>query len=191
MTMFYLLAAIVGVGLLALPVLTGGHDATDGADGLHADHAHPHGEAASLLLGIFSLRNLTFFLAAFGVAGLLLTWAKAGGTLTLLLAVALGTGALALAHSVFSWLGRNDAATAIPADSDFAGALARVTLPIAGEGAGQIASLIGGREVYLTARLADGTHAPLRIGQEVIVMSTRDGVALVAAAAALDLPPST
>ncbi|HRP07812.1 MAG TPA: hypothetical protein PLL69_04930, partial [Gemmatimonadales bacterium] len=124
-------------------------------------------------------RNLTFFLAAFGATGLLLGWLGVGSITTFVLALATGLISFAAVHAVFTWLRRSDSAVEVFGDRDLEGALGRVTWPISAGTRGQIACSIGGRELYVTAELADGVDGLLGTGQEIIVLSTRNGVAAV------------
>jgi membrane protein implicated in regulation of membrane protease activity len=193
-TAAYLLAAILGVGLLLFSSFGGGEHGSDGGDVSDLGDGHSGGEAAEashVLIGLFNVRNFTFFLAAFGTTGLLLTALDAGSTRTPLLATVLGLVGFALSHAVFTWLRRSDASVEAPADRDFEGSLGRVVLPVTSEGRGQIACMIAGRESYLTATLADGVTQPLVIGQEVIIVSSSNGIAHVMPATSLELPSPT
>jgi hypothetical protein len=198
-TAAYLLATILGVGLLLFSSFGGGDSAGDGGDvtDLAGDGAGGHdldggaGGASHVLIGLFSIRNITFFLAAFGSTGLLLTALDAGATRTAVLATLLGLTGLGLSHAVFTWLRRSDASVEAPGDRDFEGALGRIVLPVSSESRGQVACVIGGRECYLTAALADGVDQPLTIGQEVIIVASHNGVVRVMPASSLDLPSST
>ena len=206
MTSAYLLATILGVGLLLFSSLGGGVHGTDGGDvsdlsgggdvgdadtGSDASDASGASGASHILIGLFNVRNLTFFLAAFGSTGLLLTTIDANSSRTPVLATALGLIGFGLSHAVFTWLRRSDASVEAPGDRDFEGSLGRVVLPISADGRGQIACITAGRESYLTAALAEGVHATLRIGEEVIIVSASDGVVRVMPATTLDLPPTT
>ena len=171
MTSVYLLSAILGLGLLIFSTLSGG--------------------ASHFLLGLFGTRNLTFLLAAFGATGLLLTLFRVDRAITLVLAMGLGVVSMGLAHGVFTWLRRTDSAVEVLGDDDFQGELARVVLPIGTGSQGQVACVIAGREVYLTAVLAGEVEGPLAIGREVIILSTAQGVAAVMPATQLEIPPST
>jgi hypothetical protein len=195
-TAAYLLATILGVGLLLFSSFGGDGGGSDGGDvtDLTGDGAGGHdmdggaGGASHVLIGLFSIRNITFFLAAFGATGLLLTAMDAGSTRTAMLATLMGLTALGLSHAVFTWLRRSDASVEAPGDADFAGALGRIVLPVAPGSRGQVACVIAGRECYLTAALADGVEQPLLVGQEVIIVASHDGVVHVMPATSLELP---
>lgn len=193
----YLLSAILGVGLLVFSSLGGGDQGADfdtGVDGLDTDADlgdTGDGGAGQILLGLFSTRNLTFFLAAFGAAGLLLHWLGVAPGATAVVAAGLGSVAMGLPHAVFTWLKRTDAAVEIFGDADFTGLLARVVLPISGTERGQIACTIAGREMYLTAQLDAGAPSTLQVGDEVIILHADDGIATVITASQIDQLPST
>lgn len=190
MTSVYLLCTIIGLGLLLFSTLGGGDDGADASDAGDFGDGDTGG-ASHLLLGLFSTRNLTFLLAAFGVTGLLLTAFGAAPVIVMGTAAALGIVSMGLAHTVFTWLRRTDSSVDILGDDDFHGALARVVLPISAESPGQIACVIAAREVYLTAVLGGEVNDPLAIGQEVIILSASHGVASVMPATQLETPPPT
>ncbi len=189
LTSIYLIAAILGVGLIVISSLGIGDTDADAPD---TDISHGGGSGSlDLLLGLFSTRNLTFFLAAFGSVGLALTALGFGRITALVTSLALGATAFITVHAVFGWLKRTDASTSALDDNDFDGTLARVVIPVTTGQRGQIACLIAGQEQYLTATLADGVEGPLTAGQEVIILSTRGGVASILPAGNDLLPPSS
>lgn len=183
----YLLSAILGVGLIVFSSFGGGETDTD--LGIEGDAWH--GGAGQILLGLFSTRNLTYFLAAFGAAGLILTSLDVAAGSTALVAGSLGVVSMGLSHTVFTWLKRTDSALNVFGDADFSGMLARVVLPVSATERGQIACNVAGREMYLTARLDANGPATLQVGDEVIILHADDGVATVIAATQIDQLPST
>lgn len=172
---FYVFAAIVGVGLLAFSFgddgTDAGHDVDAGAG--HAGAAH----AGDIFFGFFRPRNLIFFLAAFGVTGMLLNLTGAGAFATAVSAGAMGLGAMALTHGVFRWLRRNESAVDVVGDRLLEGSMARVVLPVAQDSRGRIACSVGGREVHVVARLAPGVEEAIEAGREVVVVRMADGEA--------------
>jgi len=183
----YLLSAILGVGLILFSSFGGGETDTD----LEIDGDAWHGGAGQILLGLFSTRNLTYFLAAFGAAGLILTYLGVAASSTALVAGSLGVVSMGLSHAVFTWLKRTDAALNVFGDADFSGMLARVVLPVNSTDRGQIACIVAGREMYLTARLDPNATSGLQVGDEVIILHADGGVATVIAATQIDQLPST
>lgn len=172
MTAIYVIAAILGIGMVLFSIIGSDHGDS------HGGHDH-HGGDGDILLGLFSTRNLTFFLSAFGATGLLLGWIGVGGMAAFGLATVTGLVSFAAVHAVFTWLRRSDSAVEVLSDRDLEGALGRVTWPISAGTKGQIACKVAGREQYITAVLADGVDELLGTGQEIIVLSTSNGVAAV------------
>jgi hypothetical protein len=184
----YLLAAILGAGLLAIGLVSGddGGAGTHSADlghGVGADHpvladaAHPgFGEA---VFSLFRPRNFIFLLAGFGLTGTLLSFMGTGAVFTFLAALGMGLGFFLLSHVVFTWLRRSETGGGALTETELMGERARVTLPIAPGHPGKVACQLGGREVYLTARLAPDLTEAIPAGREVIVNSVTNGVAEV------------
>ncbi len=209
----YLFAAILGGGLLLFSVLAGGeHDAHADASGFDADHdighdighdvhhelghdadaSHVgHGGAGELVLGLFRPRNLTFFLAAFGLTGSLLTLLSPWSAIASLIpSLGMGFGAMVVTHGVFEWLRRSESAVDVVSDSDVEGCVGRVVLPLGPGERGRIACRIGDREIYMIATLAEGYPA-LPPGREVVILKVSDTVAQVMPLESRELPPST
>ena len=175
----YIVTAILGAGLLAMSLLAGGDGGHDvgGDHPMLADAEHPgFGEAA---LSLFRPRNFIFFLAGFGLTGTLLTLIRSGPGFTLVAALVMGGGFFLLSHFVFTLLRRSDTAGSALTEVELMGERARVTLPLVPGHPGRVACLLGGREVYLTARLAPGITEAIAAGREVIVSSVTNGVAEV------------
>ncbi len=205
----YILAAIVGGGLLVFSVLSGAHhDAGDvdvsgvdadvsGVDAdvhvsVDADHdVHVgHDAAAELVLGLFRPRNLIFFLAGFGVTGTLLTLTNASPPeATLFLSLGMGAGALLLTHSIFTWLRRSEVGIDTLGEREMEGHTARVVLPPAPGVPGRVVCTIADREYYLTARVSTDVERQLAAGSEVVILRVEGGVAEVIPFDALELPP--
>lgn len=177
----YLFAAILGAGLLLFGLVSGGHGDTDAG----VDHDHPvladadHPGWGEWVLGFFRPRNFIFGLSGFGMSGTLLTVLDAGGAFTLLAAGAMGTGFFLLSHVVFTFLRRSDSAIEALSDTQLMGERARVTLSLDPGRLGRVACLTGGRETYLTARLAPDAPGAVPAGAEVIVVRVVNGVAEV------------
>lgn len=204
MLAFYVAAAILGAGLI-LVALLGGHD--HGSDHSVADHGHVAGHdpaqhdgsgasgsggAGEVVLGLLRPRNLTFFLAGFGLTGTLGTLVGAAGApLTLLLALGVGTLAMVATHGVFLWLARTESAADVLSETELEGALGRVVLPFGPGERGRVACIMGGRDVHLVARLAEGAGRPVASNQEIVVMRVVDGVAEVIPLGERELPPSS
>jgi hypothetical protein len=210
----YLIAAIVGGGLMLFSMLAGAdHDASDvdasGFDAGHdIDHGFDHGVdhdlgqadaaqgfrlgAGELVLGLFRPRNIIFFLMAFGSTGTLLEFLREPSVIGgLIPSLGMGLGAMLTTHGVFLWLKRSDSAVDAVSDFDLEGAVGRVIIPVSPGIRGRIACSLGDREVYLTARLAEGQEGALVPGKEVVVLRVRDTVAEVIPLGPAELPPTS
>ncbi|HEX7122703.1 MAG TPA: hypothetical protein VF178_10075 [Gemmatimonadaceae bacterium] len=178
MTAFYWFAFVVGTGMVLFSLLADHGDGGHGVDA-HADAVDHAGDGFKIL----SLRNATYFLFAFGVSGVLLTWLWGGSRSLLTAAVALGCGVAGgtLSRLIFGWLKRSESGQ-LPDDSSWIGATGHVTLPLSSEGTGKVLVTRGQRELELLARPFDeAAHEPER-WTSIMVVEMRQGVALVAPA---------
>jgi hypothetical protein len=177
----YLFAAIVGAGLLVFSLMGVGDDHAG-----HGGHDHPvladadHPGMGELVLALLKPRNFIFGAAGFGLTGTLLTLLGAGPLFTPLAAVTIGSGFFLLSHGVFTVLRRTETAADPVSDAQLMGERARVTLALEPGRAGRVAAVLGGREVYLTARLTPEAADRIPAGQEVVVIRVTNGVAEVA-----------
>ncbi|MGD8697785.1 MAG: hypothetical protein PVJ43_00760 [Gemmatimonadales bacterium] len=214
----YILAAMLGGGLLLFSVISGAFhgvgdvDAT-GADisgvdadlsgvdadvsggdihvgGVDADHdVHVgHDTPGLLVLGLFRPRNLIFCLAAFGLTGTFLTVMGNAPDATLTLSLVMGGGAWLLTYGVFTWLRRTDSGVDAVSEREIEGRAARVVLPMAPGEPGRIVCLVADRELYLTARPAPDVARALEAGSEVVILRIEGGVAEIIPFDALELP---
>lgn len=179
MTALYWFAMVVGVGMYLFSVFadtTGAHGDVDG----HVDTGgdHHHGLDTYKLL---SLRNATYFLFAFGVTGVALTWMWGGarGLLTAMLAFAVGALGAGISTVVFGWLRKSESGE-MPGDRAWLGATAQVLLPLSTGGTGKILVSRGGRAQELLARPFDDDAGSPETWSSVLVLEIRDGIALVA-----------
>jgi hypothetical protein len=179
MTALYWFALVVGVGMYLFSVFadtTGAHDAVDGHVDAGADHHH--GLDSYKLL---SLRNATYFMFAFGVTGVSLTWLWGGarGLLTALLALGVGAFGAGISTVVFGWLRKSESGE-MPGDRAWLGATAEVLLPLSSRGTGKILVSRGARAQELLARPFDDDASNPETWSSVLVLEIRDGIALVA-----------
>lgn len=175
MTGLYWFAAVIGVGMSLFSVFGGGSDGHD------VDAGGPHHDIDSFKL--LSLRNATYFLFAFGVTGLALTWLWSGGRslLTALIALLIGAAGAGLSAMVFGYLRQSDSGD-MPGDRVWLGASADVVIPLSANGTGKILVSRGGRAQELLARPFDSDATRPESWSTVLVLEIRDGVALVAPA---------
>lgn len=168
----YLASLIIGGVLLGASILLGGHDDADmdvdgdadldlDADGdLEAEggldkdvDAGGHGDLSGILFSFLSLRFWTFFLAFFGLTGLVLGGFDLVSSPWLGLALALGMG-LGTGFGAMAIIRRLQTDTAGHAvrSSDYVGKTARVVVPFEGEsGVGKVRVDIRGNTVDLLA----------------------------------------
>ena len=179
MTALYWFALVVGVGMYLFSVFadtTGAHGDADGHVDAGADHHH--GLDSYKLL---SLRNATYFMFAFGVTGVSLTWLWGGtrGLLIAILALAIGALGAGISTVVFGWLRKSESGE-MPGDRAWLGATAQVLLPLSSGGTGKIVVTRGGRAQELLARPFDHDASNPETWSSVLVLEIRDGIALVA-----------
>ena len=179
MTALYWFALVVGVGMYLFSVFadtTGAHGDVDGH--VHVDGDHHSGLDSYKLL---SLRNATYFLFAFGVTGVALTWMWGGtrGILTAMLALGIGAIGAGISTAVFGWLRKSESGD-MPGDRAWLGATAQVLLPLSAGGTGKILVSRGGRAQELLARPFDHDASSPETWSSVLVLEIRDGIALVA-----------
>ena len=164
------------------------HDAAHEADhdvGQAADHGHDGvsvalqaaGAAGALWLPFFSTRFWTFFLAFFGLTGVVLSGLHlAGAILTLTLAVLVGLGTGTTAAYAIRRL-RSHAVGVVEGMQDFIGRDGVVLLPVSRERPGQIRIQAAGRDVDLLA-FTDEVE-PIAAHEKVLLIESReDGVAV-------------
>lgn len=183
MTALYWFAMVVGVGMYLFSVFA---DVTGDADTDAAIDADSHvglgdGHHGADGYKLLSLRNATYFLFAFGVTGVALTWLWRGSRAGLVAALALGLGAVGTAIStlVFGWLRRSESGE-MPGDQSWLGAQAEVVLPLSHEGTGKVFAQHGGRTQELLARPFDRSAERPEHWTSVLVVEIQDGIALVA-----------
>lgn len=185
--MLYWFALVIGAGLLLMSLLGDffGHadvdlpDADVGADGTHG-HAH--------VFDIFSIRNATYFLFAFGAGGLLVGRATDSAALAAVSATLLGLAGGAISSAVFGWLRRTESG-GLADDAGWGGRVAEVVLPLSAEGTGKVLVNRGGREHELLARPFERGVESSDQWRSVVIVEMENGVALVTPyTGALDSP---
>ncbi|MFO0686379.1 MAG: NfeD family protein [Sandaracinus sp.] len=170
MIYLYLIALVVGGGLLTVSIVLGGHGDHD----VHAEALAPAGQegplggAESYFFWLVSVRFWTFFVAFFGLTGLVfegLGLTSGWGTL----AVAAATGAIAGggAMAVIGKLTKDDANSAV-SSRDYIGRTGRVLVGFGPGHVGKVRVEVKGSSVDLLAEPEDDrTYSP---EDEVIVV---------------------
>ena len=165
----FLMIALVGFLFLIASAFLGGHEMGGDHDihglDIHADHdvhhpdAHQHENSPSP----FSIRVITVFLVAFGIAGNIAYRWGFGTLVSSVIAAFAGLGVGALAHQLLKFLWRQQSDSTV-AETDFIGKSGEVKTAIPPSGIGQISIEVKGKRVYLPAReiggdpIEEGTH---------------------------------
>jgi hypothetical protein len=184
MNFIFWLALVVGGGLFLLSLL-GDVFGVEGHEG-HAFHADTDADWGR----IFSMRNATYFLFAFGAVGVLLNVLWDGSdVLALVAALLTGLGAWWVSYAAFGYLRRTDYRQ-MPGDELLVGRIGSVSLPIVKGGTGKIVVNKSGHTQELLAKPHDDDDANPELWDSVIVIEVRDGVALVSPFSADEYDPS-
>lgn len=156
----YIFGLVVGGVVLGASLAFGGGD--DGGADDAADGADELGEASlggvDVFLGSFrSLRFWTFFLAFFGLAGVVLEGFGLVGSRYVTLALALGVGSFAGfgATEVMRRLAADDSGQ-VATSRDYIGKSARVVVPVRAGGVGKVRIQLKGTTIDLLAEAIDG-----------------------------------
>ena len=170
MWLVYVLALVVGGGLMLVQAVSGGHDSVDPGHSLDIQH---HGAGPGLL----SIRSFIYGLFTFGFVGAALHIPGiTGRTSALLIALASGVAAGLAAGFTFERLGSASASGAASLH-EAAGHRARVLIDCASDRPGKIRLELGGQQVDMKATTVG---AVIRAGAEVLVVEVREDAALVA-----------
>lgn len=187
LTYLYLFSVIVGGILLAASILLGSKDveadahvdaevdADADADGALDKDLGAHGDAAGFLYLFLSLRFWIFFLAFFGLTGIvmdvlgLVSHELVGLALAIGMGLLVGTGAT----SVIRMLSRERSGEAVES-KDYVGKTARVLVPFEGQRVGKVRVEIGGRSVDLLASAVE-EDAEKYGGKEEVLIVEMDG----------------
>lgn len=183
----YLFAAVVGWAFVAFFVFFAGDTDADFDGGgldldaevdLDVDIAVDGGTSlADTATDFLSFRSLVFFLAGFGLTGIVLDVLSAGSILTFAAALALGVFALYLNTRLVRFLKRSGVSSDLRT-ADIVGVPGRVVLPIGSGRKGRITLNVGGRRLYLVA-LPFRDDADFAVGDNVVVIELEEGTALV------------
>lgn len=178
MLAIYVFAAVVGLSLLALGMISGEGGVDELDLELDGDLDAEAGDAS--WQKYFSMRSAAYFMAGFGATGVLLGWTGAGPFWTLLLALGMGTVAAAFITALFGWLRRSEGGFADSSD-DYIGAVGDMRLPIRGSTPGSVAIQHRGRTLVLRARsMGEPESDPSTWGRVLVVDVEEDlGILLV------------
>ncbi|MBL9104931.1 MAG: NfeD family protein [Myxococcales bacterium] len=182
--------ALGGLLLLASIFLgdkDGGHDAAHDAEAdgpsnpasLAHDGAGDHGAVSGLFTAFLSLRFWMFFLAFFGLTGLVLDGLDIieDSTVGLVLALVMGLTIGQVTVAVFRRLAHSETSTAAGAH-DYIGKSGRVLVAIAGGSLGKLRLTLKGTTVDVLATTDE--ERPFAPGEEALVIQMNDTTAVVA-----------
>ena len=162
----YVVAAIVGLVLLAASLFGAGHDHATGHDGSGDGDASP-------MLALLSVRVWTYLLAFGGLTGVLLRYLGHEGEPTSGIgAVVVGVLAAVMARVVIGRATRSGASGMVRSE-DLVGKSAAVLIPFGGETTGKVRVRVAGADVDLLATTEDGQ--PLDRHDEVLIVEVREG----------------
>ena len=196
---FYLASAIVGWAFVGL-FLFGGIDSdvdTDFEADFDADvdadidvdadldgdiEAAGSGFASSIAsagLSLLSFRSIMFFLAFFGLTGMVLDVIDASTLATLLAAIGVGAFAWVFNSFVFRALKVADVSSSL-VQADIEGTMGEVVLPISPGHRGRISIEVGDQRRYLTAQPHEkAKQSAFAVGDQIVVVGLDKGAALV------------
>lgn len=179
MTFLFWLSLVVGGGLLGISLIG---DAAGEGDGPDSGGEGDWGR-------IFSLRNATYFLFAFGATGVLLQLLWEGRNTALAFGIAGATGVIAwmLSAFAFSYLRRTDSGQN-RGDRWIVGRTGDVTIPIRAGTTGKIVVTHSGQTQELLALPHAEVGTDPETWRTVMVVEVRDGIALVTPAPELTDP---
>jgi membrane protein implicated in regulation of membrane protease activity len=174
----YLFALILGGVLVLASILLGGHGETDAdADagaGLDKDLPVLEGQAGDISgVDVFwafrSIRFWTFFLAFFGMTGLVLDGLGLVGSSIVAAILATGMGAASgfVAAGLMRWLGRDESGH-IASSSDYVGKTVRVLLPVGRDQVGKVRLELRGASVDVLATTDE--EGPITSEEEAIII---------------------
>jgi membrane protein implicated in regulation of membrane protease activity len=178
---FYVFSAILGGVLVLVSIFAGHHDADATLD---VDHDIDHGgHDLATWLPFFSLRFWTYFFAATGATGLLLT-KFSGSSDPTVAAISLGTGLVCGLLVVFAvrYLSRYDSDSSTKVD-DLLGMEARVIVAVRQDQPGKIRCTVKGETLDLLALAQDDTI--LEAGSEAIIVGMESDKARIVPRAVL------
>lgn len=185
MTGAYAFAAIVGWPFLLFFIFFGGEGGDVDADfDIDVDtdldvSGDSGGGIAAAVLSLLSFRSLVFFLAFFGLTGLILEALTTSSLVALMLAIVLGLFAASLNNRVFRYLKTSSVGSEVN-DRVLSGAIGRVTVPISAGSKGRILCEVEGQTINLTAVPFDPREeSEFGVGESVVVVEVNQGAARV------------
>lgn len=190
MLTFYVIAAVFGLVFILVTALTGHHgdtsfDAHADADAGSGDvsHGHDYDAGMDFWLHFLSVRFWTYFSAAFGTIGLLLT-TLSDAREPLIAIASLGSGLVAAIAIVFAFAYmRKTETSSSTALLDLIGVSAKVLVAVRKESPGKIRAEVKGEFLDLLATTEDDTV--IETGSEAVIVGVEGSRAIVVSRKAL------
>lgn len=156
-----------------------GADAQDVHLDASSDTDIHHGEGLTETIKFFSLRNIVFFIAFFGLTGTVLTWLGAWPIFSFPVALAMGFFSATLMHKTLRYLVKSEVSGGVNLE-DLAGLSAKVMIGLSRTQRGKISLKAGGQYMQILALVADVAGLPeFKPGEEVVILEVKNGVAYV------------
>jgi membrane protein implicated in regulation of membrane protease activity len=181
----YLICLVIGSILIGFTLFGGHHDMGGGHSPdihlLHDDvHLPAHDSSQfgfSEVAQWFSLRNIIFFAAFFGLTGATLTWLGFSSVLTLSMAIILGLFSAALMYNSMKYLTKSQSGAELHTHS-LKGCRGRVLVDISRGQKGKISVDVNGRILQLPARVSEiAEREDFHYGENVLIVEMEDGTA--------------
>ncbi len=179
MDALYWACLIVG-GVSVLATIFGGGDADAGVEAdFDADaDIDTTVDAGTGWVDLFSLRTVLLFAAFFGLCGVLLSLADVSELTRAVVSLVTGLGIGIAGNFVIKRVGYEHVSSIVTAE-DLSGHTAKVLLPFGQSDKGKISMVGKGRRIQLVARSYEGTPETYSLGDEVVIVRVKEGVAEV------------
>jgi hypothetical protein len=174
MAALYWFALVLGAGLLLFSLVG---DVDGGADGLDPG-VDVDGCGGAHGYEVLSIRTITYFMFAFGAAGVLLGLAGTGSIVRLLTSLGVGVVSGGASAAAFRWLGQTQSGQ-LQDDDSLVGLVGRVVVPLSMFGTGKVEVARSGREIELLARPFDQEPDQPETWTSVVIVEIEHGMALV------------
>jgi membrane protein implicated in regulation of membrane protease activity len=181
----YLICLIFGGFFLAVSIFAGTETDADFALTAGADidvdlDGDVSGEGVTSTIQYFSFRNIIFFVAFFGLTGLILSKLGTPSIATFVVASSLGLFSAGLGHKVMAYLKQSEAGGSVNM-RDLEGVAAKVTVDVTKSRRGKITVSSKDRIFQLLAQVAEeASRDHFKFGDSVTIIKVEDNTAFVA-----------
>ncbi|MGM0557893.1 MAG: hypothetical protein ACQEVA_16020 [Myxococcota bacterium] len=129
---------------------------------------------------LYSFKFWTFFLAYFGLTGVVFEFFSLMEGTWGIFALSLGLGLFAgLFSSYLMYAVNKGGVSAGVTERDYVGSSAKVTLPLSGQERGKVRMMVKGKMIEMPAESADDDEVVFDLNEECFVLGVEDGVAKV------------